>query len=113
MNEIAEQTVKGAQFARPRYREVYVMESSGLCKVGYTYNAKVRLRSIRSALPQPVRLVRAFLAWRLSAHKVEKEAHRLLAEHRVRGEWFNVTPERACAAVEEALNFIYWRGNRP
>lgn len=113
MSQNAEHFVNRAQFARPRHAEVYVMESSGICKVGYSLNAKARLRGIRSTLPQPVRLVQTFLAWRRSARRVEKEAHRRLAEHRVRGEWFSVTPEQACRAVNEALDFIYWRNNRP
>lgn len=48
---------------------------------------------------------------RSEAYEVERLVHHRLSERRVRGEWFDVTPEEAAREVEEGVA-AYHRGER-
>jgi len=78
---------------------IYVVSGDhGRCKIGITRNPAARIGSLRTASAFPLRY--AFIgAVRDSAFAVEQEALRLLAGNKVEGEWFDVAPEMAIAAV--------------
>lgn len=111
MPESPEQSEKDAQFALPRFRlpdqrYIYVMACGDVCKVGLTWDAKKRLRGIQAANHQPVELVAVYPVPPQGTEWAEREAHQRLAEHRVRGEWFRVSKEVACAAAQDAVNYV-------
>jgi hypothetical protein len=60
----------------------------GLVKIGSTEHLGFRLRSIELVIRRPLRLLLAFPG----NYRVETAVHRLLADERVRGEWFRASP---------------------
>jgi hypothetical protein len=65
-----------------------------LVKIGWAVDVRVRVAALQSGNPDPLEVITAVPGTQL----VEREWHRLLAPHRVRGEWF-----AECPAVARAL----------
>lgn len=61
----------------------------GKVKIGCAYEPFRRLNHMQSCCPVDLVLEAVFKG----AYKEEKEYHRQFAEHRARGEWFNLCPE--------------------
>ena len=83
---------------------VYVVGSAtGPQKIGIAGNVERRLRSVQTGSHVPI--VLAFSAETEGdgiAEQVENYAHWILREKRLHGEWFDVTPSEAKAAVSNA-----------
>lgn len=82
---------------------LYVMVSEDQVKVGLTIDLKARASAVRYVSEKRVtvvysRWVRAELAEALESH-----AQWLLSDFHAHGEWFNVEPEVAIEAVDEAV----------
>jgi len=75
---------------------VYFVGAGPFVKIGWT-GGKVhdRIASMRTGCPYELVL----LGFRSGSIEVEKDFHRLFAEHRHRGEWFHLTPE-ICAYIK-------------
>jgi hypothetical protein len=74
-------------------------------KIGKATSTKDRLSSLGVGNPNPLEIVVSVPA----PAGLEKALHRLLAEHRIRGEWFRATPE-VLVACEMALSARdFWR----
>ncbi len=87
----------------PPWRYVYVIGPAiGLQKVGLATDPRQRLATLQTAVPFNLVLHAAVRVPFAEAHKVERRAHRLLADVCARNEWFHATPAEAIAAVEEA-----------
>lgn len=83
---------------------VYVLgPEDGPQKVGVSNDLRRRLVSIQNGNHLDLCIAAAFPVQRSEARMVEKFAHRLLWEFKIRGEWFDVTPEQAAAAVMRAV----------
>lgn len=80
-------------------RSVYVMaeEGSASLKIGHAANPRLRLSNMRVGSSRIISLVYEVRCEQADA--VERKVHDLLAEQRVRGEWFSVTEEEARAAI--------------
>lgn len=91
--------------------KVYVASNGQASKIGISWEPENRMRTLRHK-GTPADLCRVFAPDR--ADLVEKLAHELLMEKRAHGEWFNVTPDEACAVVERAIEQVAegWRPNR-
>ena len=88
---------------RPPQRFVYVIgPTSGLQKIGLATDPQARLAALKTASPFPLALHAAVAVPFGEAHAVEARAHTALASSRGAGEWFNVTPAEAIAAVKVA-----------
>lgn len=63
-------------------------------KIGHANDLDRRKSSMQTANPRPLRIVFVLGPFldRDEAEEVESEAHKLLAKHRVRGEWFDTNP---------------------
>jgi len=81
---------------------VYVIRGAhNLVKIGISTNPTARLATLRTASPYPIDF--AFVgATNSTGADIEAEAHRILGRYRVAGEWFDVSPELAIAAVTGA-----------
>ncbi len=81
---------------------LYVVRGDhNLTKIGVTTNPRARLAQLKTASAFPVDF--AFLGVTPGpGYDIEKEAHRLLDNRRVNGEWFDVSPEVAIGAVMSA-----------
>jgi Meiotically up-regulated gene 113 len=97
-------TTAAAASAGISKRHTYLIgaEGSHLVKIGYAVDPKKRLAMLQTGQPLTLSLL-----W--SCHGDHEQAlHRRFAEHRVRGEWFDLTPlgdpvQAVQAAVEEIL----------
>jgi hypothetical protein len=83
---------------------VYVVRGDhNLVKIGVTRNPRARLASLRTASAFPV--VYSYIAFTdNSGPMIEGAAHTLLERHRTNGEWFDVAPEMAVAALSAAAH---------
>ncbi len=82
---------------------VYVMQSGdGPVKIGIANDPDRRRREVGAGQPFPVAVVHR-VSLGADARAVERIAHRLLAEKRLRGEWFDVGVQEAVAAIEAAI----------
>ncbi len=87
-------------------KHIYVMESEiGLIKLGIANDPASRLKTIQGATGIRLALAHATEA-RRDARAVEAAAHKLLAEKRKTGEWFDVSPDEAIRAIEDATALI-------
>jgi predicted GIY-YIG superfamily endonuclease len=70
---------------------------TGMVKIGCAYDPFARLKTLQSGSPTKLK-IEALLK---GSHKRERELHKLLAKHRVRGEWF-----RICDAIEAIIKEV-------
>lgn len=61
-----------------------VNDKEYVCKIGYSENPKMRLISLQTGCPYPLRLVRTIEG----DIKKEKEIHQMFEDYRMEGEWF-------------------------
>jgi hypothetical protein len=83
---------------------VYVLRGDhNMTKIGVSTNPNARLAQLRTASAFPIDF--AFVGVTPgTGFDIERAAHALLANHRCNGEWFDVTPEIAVAAVHAAAH---------
>jgi hypothetical protein len=80
---------------------VYVVKGEQHVKIGVTKAPDTRLAQLRTGSASPIDY--AFLAPASGdPYAIEREAHAMLARSRLNGEWFDVQPELAIAAVTGA-----------
>ena len=82
---------------------LYVIGSDSVHKIGVSNAPDDRLAQLQSSHSHKLVLVRQWHVDEDRAATVERRAHRLLAERRMEGEWFDVSAEVACAAVCVAM----------
>lgn len=70
---------------------------TGMVKIGCAYDPFDRLRTLQIGSPTKLK-IEALLK---GSNKREREIHKLLAKHRVRGEWF-----RICPAIEAIIKEV-------
>lgn len=82
---------------------IYVIGESelGPCKIGYTDRVQARLREMQTGNPRELTI---YFQWLTDKPRlVERIAHSLIApRYRIRGEWFNVTPDDAELTIRRA-----------
>lgn len=85
------------------YSEIYIINMVGtnFYKIGYAKNSEQRLKILQIGNPFELTLVNSFLI--NNPKKVEKNIHTKLAEHKVRGEWFDLSPKEL-DCITELLN---------
>lgn len=89
-----------------RAARLYVLGAAdGLMKVGRSAQPETRLKTIATANGVAVHLHHVSPE-RDDSSYVEAAAHRLLANKRRAGEWFDVTPTEAVAAIEAAIREV-------
>lgn len=78
---------------------LYVIRGDhNMVKIGVTTNPTARIASLRTGSPFPLSF--SFIGCTPGpGYDIEKEAHAYLAPHRCEGEWFDVSPEAAAAAL--------------
>src|SRR5213593_3218516 len=78
---------------------VYVVRGDhNMSKIGVTTNPRARLAQLKTGSAFPIGF--AYLAATPgNGIDIEKEAHRMIGEHKCHGEWFDVSPEIATLAV--------------
>jgi hypothetical protein len=75
-----------------------------MVKVGVTTNPNARLASLRTASAFPIDYAYIAVTPGDSGDAIEAAAHKMLDKHRCSGEWFDVKPEMAVAAIAGAAH---------
>lgn len=70
---------------------VYLMWSDNLYKIGISIDPERRRKAVEEGLLKPVLLICQFFTDR--AWKIERGLHQRFASKRIKGEWFDLTPE--------------------
>jgi hypothetical protein len=80
-----------ARLPAKRQRYVYVVRSgkAGAFKIGIAWDVERRLCGLQTTSPRQLRLIHH----EAGGGKVERAAHKALAAHRLKGEWFRPHPE--------------------
>jgi len=74
------------------------------CKIGLSDNPSRRVAQVALMSPLPIKLIHSYrMPNRESARRVEHSFHEVMKEHRLHGEWFKLSPERALASVNLAI----------
>lgn len=68
------------------YCYLYVLESSGLYKIGYSFDPETRLRRLQTGSASPIKIVH--LIRTPHYRQLEKKLHHRFASKRVHGEWY-------------------------
>lgn len=80
---------------------VYIIECAGYVKIGLAADPCSRLKDINIGAPIKAALYRyRTFDSRLVAHEIESRMHRQFARKRTNGEWFDITPREAWAALK-------------
>jgi hypothetical protein len=74
-------------------------------KVGSSKNPRKRLREFNILHPTREYAFHDLCFFRNGYHEAEYVMHKLLADYRLQGEWFNVEPEKA-SAILRRLNSL-------
>lgn len=88
---------------------VYFMKACGLVKIGYTNDLSGRLRSMNAHSPVKITIVRKFKT--SYGCRDERFLHRLLAQHRVRGEWFRISDSQIRSSMRKLYLNRYGKEN--
>lgn len=105
----AEKTISPAvaELSRPCRKDFkstalyFIQEQNGPVKIGYARDPRERIKSMQVGNPRPLELV----FWTRTPTEVEGRVHRLLADHRIMGEWY--APNADVWAVLEAVELIF------
>lgn len=82
---------------------VYVIEDTrGYVKIGTSKNPLARMATLRAGSASPLKFAYIAVTPDNDGYDIEREAHKALRAHRVEGEWFDVPPEMAVAALSGA-----------
>ena len=83
----------------------FISDSAGNCKIGISMNVKSRLATLQTGHASQL-YVSGYIKTdnRQEALKVEKELHTRYRASKIRGEWFNITPEEVTGYNIEGLH---------
>ena len=77
-----------------------------LYKIGYSNDAKKRLKSLQTGNPRTLEIVWSVsVTDQIQAVKLESDIHTKLASYNVGGEWFNVSIDEIKKALDMALQY--------
>jgi hypothetical protein len=77
---------------------------SGIYKIGISHDPKKRLQAIKTAAPEPVRLLFAIgCPSESKAREFETKLHQVLAEYVSNGEWFKTDKGKVAVALFDVL----------
>jgi hypothetical protein len=105
--EVLKKQTKKANSRRRPQAYVYVMsgDNSAPCKIGHSINLKLRTKSMQTYQPTKVRVhykKKCSSVWR--AKRLEFLVHQHLQDHRLMGEWFNLSPYKCRKAIDEMVS---------
>lgn len=96
-----------AEMGNDQTSHVYVIgPDGGPFKIGVANDVEIRLRQIQIDQPRALAIKHREIVPFSARYIVEKHAHAILAQHRVRGEWFRVPALMAIDAVVQAANDV-------
>lgn len=70
-----------------------IANNQGLCKFGFSREPSRRLRALQTGSADPLFLVESVSVGDADVREMERVLHREFGHLRVRGEWFNCSPE--------------------
>ena len=82
---------------------VYVIAAKTRTKIGISNNVRMRLENLQAWSPETLRVEWTGAGPRFLIRQIEAACHQFLAEYRIVGEWFDVTPRSAIAVVRAEM----------
>jgi hypothetical protein len=82
---------------------IYVIAAQTRTKIGISRNPTVRLENLQAWAPETLRQEWTYGGPRNLIRDIEAACHAELAEHRITGEWFDVTADAAVAVVKAQM----------
>lgn len=73
-------------------------------KIGYADHPRSRLKDLQVGNPSELRIYVERQVAVEHVRAVERECHLRLDTHRLRGEWFDITPERAAEIIDAVIH---------
>lgn len=105
--EIASNAAKRRWRGDPgKYLAYVIGPNTGPQKIGIAVAPDLRAESLQPGNPQRLRVALELDTGEHHAASVEVRAHWILRDRRLAGEWFDVTAEEACAALNQALTDV-------
>lgn len=93
--------------ALPAQAYVYVIGApDGPIKIGVAADAAARCAMLQVGNPAALTVLHKVSVSRRDVYFVERYAHALLSDDRIRGEWFDVEPDQAIAAVNASVEAL-------
>lgn len=91
----------------PEQAYIYIIgPSDGPQKIGKAADPQSRLQLFQTGNHLALSISATFAVTRDEVTAIERYAHCLLSEYRVRGEWFNVSPTEAANAIQRAIEDV-------
>ena len=107
-SEIASNAAKARWEAKPGLSNVYVMGSAdGPQKIGIAKNLRARHGGIQVGNHLEIIVAHTVEVEDAIVKHVERQAHSILEEKRLRGEWFDVSPGEALDAILAARDAVW------
>jgi hypothetical protein len=86
---------------------IYIISDGQFCKIGHSRDPEGRLAQVMTGNPYELELCDKYrFPDRSSALAIEAEAHAVLRDLHVRGEWFRVSTQQARTAIELASAIV-------
>jgi hypothetical protein len=82
---------------------IYVIAALTRTKIGISNNVRMRLENLQAWSPETLRVEWTGSGPRHLIRQIEAACHNALAEYRIVGEWFDVTPRSAIAVVRAEM----------
>lgn len=82
---------------------LYVMSAGVMVKIGFSKAPERRLRQLQTGQGETLVLIHKEAVATEIVRPLEKVLHADLRHHRIRGEWFNLSPEDAILEVKHAV----------
>lgn len=92
---------------QPESKCIYVVSCGPHIKIGVTRNVPGRMKALQVGQAYKVKLECLWDVPAETAHKAEACAHRFLAQHRARGEWFTATLDDVRAIEHQVFRRAY------
>jgi len=81
---------------------IYIVSYDDMTKIGISIDPKSRINSLQTSNPKSFE--NFFVSERTEDYKsIEKQLHDFFNDHRLKGEWFDITFERAVSALRKFI----------
>lgn len=86
-------------------KRVYIFSGQDRCKIGISAFPVYRLETMQVGAAEDLKLV-YFSDEFENARTIERVAHKLLKDHRIKGEWFKVSEQLATETIKKSIDIV-------
>jgi hypothetical protein len=82
---------------------IYILECTGLYKIGYASKVESRLHSMQSGNPYEIKHIFSRKVW--NPKDAESRLHKMLSEYKIKGEWFKLPKVLVYSIILDLKNY--------